>query len=293
MSEARPRIGFVGTGIMGGHMARRLTAAGFPVTAWNRTTAKAQAVQGVVVAASVEAALQAADVAIVMLSTGQVIDEVLFAGAVGALRPGATLVVMSSVPVETCRAWAAAVAERGIAFADAPVSGGEVGASDGTLAILVGAEQPTFHHLQPVFAPLGRVTRIGPIGSGQLAKLCNQIIVGGTMVAVAEALHLAERGGADPKALRSALVGGFGDSRILHLHGTRMVEADFTPGSPAKYQLKDMETALGFAAARGVDLTLLSTLVGLFRRMDAHGDGDLDVSAIIREVARGKTEASS
>ena len=119
-----------------------------------------------------------------------------------------------------------------------------------------------------------------------MAKLCNQIIVGGTMVAVAEALHFARTGGADIGALRSALLGGFGDSKILNLHGARMVEGNFVPGSPAQYQLKDMRTGQTFARSLGLDLTLLDTLIGIFDGMIAHGDGDIDVSGVIREVAR-------
>ena len=142
-----------------------------------------------------------------------------------------------------------------------------------------------------MFAPLGRVTRIGPTGTGQMAKLANQIIVGGTMVAVAEALHFAKTGGADIGALRRALMGGFGDSKILNLHGERMVEENFVPGSPAQYQLKDMRTAQALAAELGLDLTLLDTLIAIFGDMIAHGEGNIDVSGVVREVARRSARA--
>lgn len=286
------RVAFIGTGIMGGHMARNLAARGFPVVAWNRTQSKAAAIPGVAVAATPSAAVADADVTIVMLSTGDVVDAVLFepdaTGRVPAdsLKRGSILVVMSSIPVETCRAQAARLAAKGVRTVDAPVSGGEVGAREATLAILAGGDEATIAELAPVFAALGRATRIGPLGSGQMAKLCNQIIVGGTMVAVAEALHFARTGGADIGALRSALLGGFGDSKILNLHGARMVEGNFVPGSPAQYQLKDMRTGQAFARSLGLDLTLLDTLIGIFDGMIAHGDGDIDVSGVIREVAR-------
>ncbi|MGE3067643.1 MAG: NAD(P)-dependent oxidoreductase, partial [Hyphomicrobiaceae bacterium] len=254
--------------------------------------AKAAAIPGDAVAATPAAAVADADVTIVMLSTGDVVEAVLFepdaTGRVPAdsLKRGSIVVVMSSIPVETCRAQAARLAAKGVRTVDAPVSGGEVGAREATLAILAGGDEATVAELAPVFAALGRATRVGPLGSGQMAKLCNQIIVGGTMVAVAEALHFARTGGADIGALRSALLGGFGDSKILNLHGARMVEGNFVPGSPAQYQLKDMRTGQAFARSLGLDLTLLDTLIGIFDGMIAHGDGDIDVSGVIREVAR-------
>ncbi len=284
-------IGVIGTGIMGGHMARRLAQAGFAVTVWNRSPQKghALAADGVTVAASPDAALSGAQVALVMLSTGDVVDEVLFAGAtpaLAALPPGGTLIVMSSIPVATAQRQAAACAARGIAYVDAPVSGGEVGAREGTLAILAGGDEAVIGHLAPLFATLGRVTRIGPSGTGQLAKLANQIIVGAAMVGVAEAFHFAASGGADLTSLRRALMGGFGESKVLDIHGARMAARDFVPGSPAQYQLKDLRTAQGQAAEMGLQLTLLDTLTGLFADMMDHGGTDRDVSAVLDEVAR-------
>ena len=274
------RIAVIGTGIMGGHMARRLAAAGFAVSAWNRSAAK---IPAGVAPGALDDALAGADVVIVMLSTAEVIDAVLFqSGAIDALRPGAVLVVMSSIPVEACREQAARVP----LYVDAPVSGGEVGARDGTLAILAGGDPALVERLAPVFAPLGRVTHLGPVGAGQATKLANQIIVGGTMVAVAEALHFARANGADPARVRAALAGGFGESRILHLHGARMVERDFVPGSPAEYQLKDLRTAQALARTRGLSLTLLDMLEGMFAAMIAHQGLGVDVSGILREVER-------
>src|ERR1700709_513362 len=152
----------------------------------------------------------------------------------------------------------------GVAYVDAPVSGGEPGARDGTLAILAGGDADTVASLAAVFGVLGRVTRLGPVGSGQMTKLANQIIVGGTMVAVAEALHFAKRGGADPAAVRNALMGGFADSKILNLHGDRMVKRDFVPGGPPIYQLKDMRTAKALADKLHLDFTLLDCVIGIF-----------------------------
>jgi 2-hydroxy-3-oxopropionate reductase len=291
--SALPKIGFLGTGIMGSHMARRLAEARFAVTAWNRSAAKVEALAsaGVLRALSARDAAAHADIIIVMLSTADVIDDVLFSdeAVIGTIASGATLVIMSSIPVETCRRQAERLRERGARYVDAPVSGGEVGARDGTLAILAGGEADVVEWLTPVFEPLGRVTHLGPVGAGQAAKLANQIIVGGTMVAVAEALHFAARNGADPTKVRSALAGGFGDSKILHLHGTRMVERDFAPGSPAEYQLKDLRTAQTLAKSLSLDLTLLNTLAAMFGDMIAHQGTGVDVSGIFLEVERRST----
>ena len=190
-----------------------------------------------------------------MLSNGPVVEEVLFSPnqtgkmPAEAMAAGSVLVVMSSIPVETCRAQAPRLAARGVGYVDAPVSGGEPGARDGTLAIMAGGEAAVVDGIAEMFSAMGRVTRIGPVGTGQLAKLANQIIVGATVAAVAEALHFAAKGGADPAALRQALMGGFADSKILNIHGERMVERNFVPGGPAAYQLKDMRTAQALAAA--------------------------------------------
>ena len=288
--RAQQKIGFLGTGIMGSHMARRLGEAGFAVTAWNRNAAKVEALAsaGIRRAHRVSDAIADADIIIVMLSTGDVVDEVLFSHPTcsDAIMAGATLVVMSSIPVETCRRQAERLRERGAHYVDAPVSGGEVGARDGTLAILAGGDPDVVDRLAPVFEPLGHATHLGPVGAGQAAKLANQIIVGGTMIAVAEALHFAARNGADPAKVRAALAGGFGDSKILHLHGTRMVERDFVPGSPAEYQLKDLRTAQALAKSLSLDLTLLNTLEAMFGGMIDHGGAGIDVSGILLEVER-------
>lgn len=292
MSAHDRRIALLGTGIMGGHMARRLAQAGFSVVVWNRTLAKAEKLRefGIRLTASPSAACADADVAIVMLSNGPVVEEVLFSEDASGrkpaemLAPGAVLVVMSSIPVEYCQAQAERLGSRGVGYVDAPVSGGEPGARDGTLAILAGGEPDVIASLADVFGVLGRATRLGPAGTGQLTKLANQIIVGGTMIAVAEALHFATCGGADPAAVRSALMGGFAESKILAIHGERMVERYFVPGGPAEYQLKDIRTAQVLAGKLGLHLTLLDSMIGIFSDMIANQGTGLDVSGVMLEV---------
>jgi 3-hydroxyisobutyrate dehydrogenase-like beta-hydroxyacid dehydrogenase len=288
------RIALLGAGIMGAHMARRLAQAGHAVTVWNRSPDKAAKLKefGVTLAGSPSAACAGADVVIVMLSNGPVVEEVMFTpdatGKIPAelLASGSVLIVMSSIPVETCQSQAPRLAARGVDYVDAPVSGGEPGARDGTLAIMAGGDAKVVESLADVFSAMGRVTHIGPVGTGQMTKLANQIIVGATMVAVAEALHFLKEGGADPAAARKALMGGFADSKILNIHGERMIERNFVPGGPAEYQLKDMRTAQTLAAKGGLHFSLLDCLVGMFGDLiDRFGTGH-DVSAILKEVER-------
>ncbi|MDR6953378.1 2-hydroxy-3-oxopropionate reductase [Ancylobacter sp. 3268] len=297
MPAALPSIGFIGTGIMGGHMARRLSGAGYRLRVWNRTAEKAEALagHGIEIAPSASAAAAGADVVICMLSSGPVCDAVLGGrdGALAAMRTGATLVVMSSIPVETARAQADACTRRGLGYVDAPVSGGERGAREGTLAIMAGGDAGTIEELAPLFAPLGRTTHVGPAGSGQLAKLANQLIVASNICAVAEALLLAERGGADPARVREALLGGFADSTVLRQHGERMVRGDFTPGGPAKYQVKDTSTALRLARSLGLSLPVADAVDRLFQNLVDHGGADMDHSAVLVELRRANRSADT
>lgn len=282
-------IGFLGTGIMGAHMARRIAEAGHAVAAWNRTEVKAQALStsGIATVGSPAASARGADAVICMLSSGPICDEVIIGGGVlDAMPVGSLLIVMSSIPIATARRQAKLAAEKGIEYLDAPVSGGERGARDGALAIMAGGTHEAFVRACPLLEAMGRPTHIGPAGTGQLSKLVNQMIVASTIATIAEAVLLAERGGADPAKVREALLGGFADSTILRQHATRMIQHDFQPGGPAKYQVKDTTTAAEFGRTIGLELPVLHVVDRLFRDMVAHGDGDLDHSAIIREIGR-------
>jgi 3-hydroxyisobutyrate dehydrogenase-like beta-hydroxyacid dehydrogenase len=287
---ARRRIGFLGTGIMGFPMAHRLVDAGHEVQAWNRTRDKAErlAAAGATVVPAPRDAAGDAEVVICMLSSGPVCDEVLLGdgAALAAMRPESTLIVMSSIPVHTAQAQARAAATRNVGYLDAPVSGGEKGATEGTLAILVGGEVAVLDRVRPVLENLGRPTHIGPAGTGELAKLVNQLIVAGTITVVAEALLLAERGGADPAKVREAILGGFARSTVLEQHAPRMISNDFRPGGPAKHQLKDTGTAVALARELNLELPVSDLVDRLFAGLVEHGDGDLDHSAVIRELRR-------
>ena len=281
----------LGCGLMGAPMTRRLLAAGFSVTVWNRTRAKADALQsaGALVADSPAQAVAQADIVITMLEHGKVVEEVLFGldgdSAVAGLKPDALVIDMSSILPEQARDHAQLLALSGATCLDAPVSGGTVGAEAGTLAIMAGGLAEDFERARPVFAALGRSVHVGPTGSGQLAKLANQMIVGITLGAVAEALLLAERGGADPARVLEALRGGFAESRILEVHGQRMVERDFAPRGRMSIQLKDMRNALATADEIGFIAPVTALFEKLYAEGIEHGLGDLDHSGLFVELA--------
>jgi 2-hydroxy-3-oxopropionate reductase len=289
------RIGFLGTGLMGARMARNLLAGGFPLAAWNRSRDKAAPLQsaGAGVAASPAAAASGADIVIAMLADGPAVESVLFgqSGAAAAMRSGTLFIDMSSSAPDTARDQAKRLATRGIAYLDAPVSGGTLGAESGQLAIMVGGDRDTFERAQPVFARLGSPLLVGPVGSGQLAKLCNQAIVAVTIGAVAEALLLAAAGGADPAAVREAILGGFAQSRVLTEHGKRMILRDFVPGGPADHQVKDCTNIVKAAKAAGLTLPFAEKALELFKELVAHGHGAFDHSALLLEIERRNAPA--
>jgi 2-hydroxy-3-oxopropionate reductase len=285
------KIALLGTGLMGAPMARRLLAAGFPVTVWNRSRDKAEALaaSGAKVAVSAAEAVRGADVAITMLDNGAVVTEVVFGqGVAEALPEGAVLIDMSSIPPSVARDHAARLTAARCHHLDAPVSGGTVGAAEGTLAIMAGGPLEIFERVLPVFRAMGRPVRVGPSGAGQVSKLANQTIVGITIGAVAEALLLAEKGGADPGAVREAIRGGFAESRVLEVHGKRMVDREFVPGAKVTTQIKDMETILATAAAIGFDMPLAREVYTRYLDLrDRLGGADLDHAALFLQLEGG------
>jgi 3-hydroxyisobutyrate dehydrogenase-like beta-hydroxyacid dehydrogenase len=288
MTTSPLRIAVLGIGMMGAPMARRLSEAGHAVHAWNRTRAKAEPLSafGITVHSSPTAAVGDADVVISLLENGPVVGQVLFElGAAQAMRQGALFIDMASIQPSEARDHAARLSELGLMHLDAPVSGGTVGAEDGSLAILVGGKPEDFARAQPVFAALGRATHVGPHGAGQLTKLANQMIVGITIGAVAEALLMAAKGGADMAKVREAISGGFADSRILQLHGQRMVERNFAPRGRMTVQLKDMRNALATAQEIGFDAPITTLFESLYAQGVEHGLGDLDHSGLFVELA--------
>ena len=288
-TAGRQAVAVLGLGIMGGRMAARLRDAGFPLTVWNRDPAKAAALAGpgVHAAADPAAAVAGADVVVMMLADGPASEEVLWArGAAEALAPGAVVVDMASIPPSDARSHASRLAARRVAYLDAPVSGGARGAEEGTLTIMAGGDAEALARVLPVLAPLGRASRIGPSGAGQVAKAANQLIVGVTIGAVAEALLLSEAAGADPAAVREALMGGFADSRILREHGERMLEGRFAPGARVATQIKDLRTVVALAEETGAELPLAARVTELYEDLRANLGPDLDHAALYLELRR-------
>ena len=275
---------------MGLPMARRLCEAGYSVQAYNRSIDKAQALVpfGAVVHATAAQAVAHAEVVISMLENGAVVADVLFgqAATAQAMQCGSLFIDMASIKPREARAHAAALAALGIAHVDCPVSGGTGGAEGGTLVMMAGGERADFARALPILQSFGRATHVGPHGAGQLAKLANQMIVGGTIGIVAEALLLCERGGADMGKVREAITGGFADSRILAVHGERMVKRDFAPRARVDIQLKDMRNALDNASETAMALPILALLEQLYAQASANGHGQLDHSGLFVELAQ-------
>jgi 2-hydroxy-3-oxopropionate reductase len=271
-------------------MAGHLIAAGYTLHLFDIGRIPPALVEGgAQVCASGAEVARNAEVVIIMVPKTPDVEAVLFGpdGVASGLSAGKTVVDMSSTSPTGTREFAPKINALGCDYLDAPVSGGDVGARNATLSIMAGGPQAAFDRVEPLFERMGKnITRVGGNGDGHVTKLANQIIVGGTMVAVAEALHFAARAGADPAAVRRALMGGFGDSKILDMHGQRMIERDFVPGGPAVFQLKDMRTAQDFADAIGVHLTLLPTLIDVFAELIGRQGTGLDVAGVLLEIER-------
>lgn len=271
-ADTRPHIAFLGIGLMGRCMVKRLLMADYPVTVWNRTLEKAQALVefGAKIAPSASEAISSAewsaDIVIIMLEAGSAVEQTIQA-ILPALRPGAIVIDMSSTQQGEAKHFFELLQSHGTDFIDAPVSGGVIGADAGTLAIMAGAEQNTYDKVESILTVFGRPLRVGPPGTGQLAKLCNQLIVGGTINIVAEALLLAQAGGADPVAVRQALRGGFAESRILDVHGQRMLDRAFIPGGQVKSQAKDMDNIMIAAHDAGLTLPLTQLVTDVYRAL--------------------------
>lgn len=283
------RIAFLGTGLMGAPMVRRLLKAGFAVTVWNRDPSKAEALSadGATVSPTAADAVRGTDIVFTMLSDGKAVTDVLFdQGVADALKPGAIVVDTSSIAPPIAREHSETLVKRQVHHIDAPVSGGVVGAEAGTLAIMAGGDAAIVDSLADVFAALGRVTHVGPSGAGQICKLANQQIVAITIGAVAEAMILVEAGGASREKFRDAIRGGFAESRILDLHGGRMVNRSFAPGGPSRLQLKDLDAVAAMADLFSLELPLTAKVRDEFREFVADGGSEKDHSGLLLHLEK-------
>lgn len=243
------KTGFIGLGLMGKPMARNLANAGADLIVHNRSSASVDELvsEGMAAGGSPSGTAQGADIIIMMLPDTPTVEKILLGenGVLVGLKPGSLVIDMGTTKVPVTRAFAKAVEDKGCDYLDAPVSGGTIGAENATLTIMAGGTDAAFKRAHPILNVLGsRITHIGSAGTGQVAKAANQVIVGLNIGAVAEALTLAKHAGADPAKVREALAGGFADSRILEVHGQRMIDDTFKPGARATVQRKDMDQAL-------------------------------------------------
>lgn len=284
-------IGFIGLGIMGTPMARHLQDAGHVLYTSKFFIAPKQELidNGLKIVESPKALAEKTDIIILMLPDTPEVKDVLLGenGVVLGLKPGKLVIDMSSIsPIET-KEFAKKVRETGSEYIDAPVSGGEVGAKGATLSIMAGGSQEAFDRALPLFKLMGKnITLVGDCGDGQVTKVANQIIVALTIEAVSEALVLASKAGADPARVREALMGGFASSRILEVHGDRMIKRTFDPGFRISLHQKDLNLALQSAKTLGVSLPNTASTQELFNSCAANGDSGLDHSGLVRALER-------
>ena len=288
-------IGFIGTGLMGFPMAKNILKAGYKVKAFNRSINKAEPLKdfGAEISNSIGELVKASDVVITMLTNDDAVNEVIGSDEVlNNLKHNSTVIDMSSVKQTTAVNHGKNLKSQKINFLDAPVSGGTIGAEEASLAIMIGGEQVVFDSVKDILKSMGNPTLVGPVGCGQVSKLANQIIVGLAIGAVAEAVTLCEKAGADPKKMIKALSGGWADSKVLRTHGKRMIDKDFSPKGKTSSQLKDMNNILECANNYNTQLPISNLVKEMYKSLVENGHGETDHSSLYKEIERinnGKT----
>ena len=283
------KIGFIGIGLMGLPMAKNLLKAGYHLKAFNRSQKKAEALKefGAEISTSIDDVVNNRDVVITMLTDDMAINEIMDSpNFLENLKPSATVIDMSSVKPTTATKYGNNLNSKNIKYLDAPVSGGTIGAEEASLAIMVGGEQEVFNEALDVLKAMGNPTLVGPVGSGQVSKLANQIIVGLTIGAVAEAITLCEKAGANPNKMIKALSGGWADSKILQTHGKRMIDKDFTPKGRTSVHLKDMNNILECANSYNTHLPISNLVKEMYKALVENGHGETDHSSLYKEIER-------
>ena len=288
-------IGFIGTGLMGFPMAKNILKAGYKVRAFNRSKNKAEPLKdfGAEISNSIRELVKESHVVITMLTNDDAVNEVLGSDEfLNNLKPNSTVIDMSSVKQTTAVNHGKNLKFRKINYLDAPVSGGTIGAEEASLAIMIGGEQIVFESVKDILKSMGNPTLVGPIGCGQVSKLANQIIVGLAIGAVAEAVTLCEKAGADPNKMIKALSGGWADSKVLRTHGKRMIDKDFSPKGKTSSQLKDMNNILECANNYNTQLPISNLVKEMYKSLVENGHGETDHSSLYKEIERinnGKT----
>ena len=281
------KIAFIGTGLMGYPMASNLLKKKLNLKVFSRTIDKAKPLEklGAVVSNSLGEAVKDTDIIITMLTDDEAVEKVLGDKEfLNNLKPSSTVIDMSSIKPKIAIQYGKILEEKGINFLDAPVSGGTIGAEDGSLAIMVGGDQKVFDYALDTLKIMGNPTLVGPIGSGQVSKLANQIIVGVTIGAVAEAITLCEKAGVDANKFIKALSGGFADGKILQNHGKRMIDKDFSPKGKVSTHLKDMNNILECAGDFDTKLPISSLIKEMFNSLVERGNDNDDHSALYKEI---------
>ncbi|MDC3174747.1 NAD(P)-dependent oxidoreductase [Candidatus Pelagibacter sp.] len=283
------KIGFIGIGLMGFPMAKNLLRSGYKLNVFNRSIDKANSLKefGAEISESVVELVKNSEVIITMLTDDAAVDQVMGdTDFIDNLIPGTTIIDMSSVKPETAIKHANNLKKKQINYLDSPVSGGTIGAEEASLAIMTGGEQKVFDEVESILKKMGNPTLVGPVGSGQVSKLANQIIVGLTIGAVAEAVTLCEKAGADPNKMISALTGGWADSKVLQTHGKRMISKDFSPKGKTFTQLKDMNNILECANSFNTHLPISNLVKQMYKTLVENGHGNDDHSSLYKEIER-------
>jgi 2-hydroxy-3-oxopropionate reductase len=282
-------IGFIGTGLMGFPMAKNILKSGFKLKAFNRSIEKAEPLKefGAEISKTISNVVKESDFVITMLTDDSAVDAITYSSDfLDNLKSGSTVIDMSSVKPTTATKHGDNLKSKNVNYLDAPVSGGTIGAEEASLAIMVGGEQSVFDNSEKILKTMGNPTLVGPIGSGQVSKLANQIVVGVTIGAVAEAITLCEKAGADPNKLIKALSGGWADSKILQTHGKRMIDKDFSPKGKTSTHLKDMNNILECANSYNTHLPISNLVKEMYKTLVDNGHGNTDHSSLYNEIER-------
>jgi len=282
-------IGFIGIGLMGFPMAKNLLKSGYNLKAYNRSQDKADRLKefGAEISLSVKDVVTNADVVITMLTDDAAVEKVMSSDEfISNIKEGATVIDMSSVNPVITKKYAGIFKKKNINYLDAPVSGGTIGAEEASLAIMVGGNEKTFKQCFDLLKILGNPTLVGPVTSGQISKLANQIIVGVTIGAVAEAVTLCEKSGTNPNKMIEALSGGWADSKILQTHGKRMISKDFSPKGKTTTQLKDMTNIINAGKTVETHLPISSLIKEMYKDLVADGHGNTDHSSLYNAIEK-------
>ncbi len=283
------QIGFIGIGLMGFPMAKNLLNSGYKLKAFNRSQDKAEKLKnfGAVISTSIKDAVTNSDIIITMLTDDTAVEKVMGNEEfIKNIKPYATVIDMSSINPVLSKKYAEILKEKNINYLDAPVSGGTIGAEEASLAIMVGGEEKIFNECFDLLKILGNPTLVGPVSSGQISKLANQIIVGVTIGAVAEAVTLCEKSGTDPSKMIEALSGGWADSKILQTHGKRMINKDFSPKGKTTTQLKDMTNIINVGKAVDLHLPISTLIQEMYKNLVEDGLGNTDHSSLYNEIEK-------